>query len=189
MKAFLRAMLVFAAIQAAAFATVIGGLQREVRAARAEVQAAKERYLARKKVAVNLDLYRDQLREVDRRFGESLEALPNRTDESFAGVGAAAVARGLQIDFLSIGSQESWRGPYAERAARVVVTGRFHDVAAFMADLTRLPGSLLLDAFLIGRAAAPGLVTMKASVRAFRFVSGEERAERRGAPPPERREI
>src|SRR3990172_12558180 len=42
-------------------------------------EALKKDYLAKKTQAVNLDLHKQQLREIDTRFGALLEQLPHKT--------------------------------------------------------------------------------------------------------------
>ena len=51
----------------------------ELEIGRAAEVKLKDQYLAKKKQAVNLDLHRQQLREIDTQFGALLRQLPNRS--------------------------------------------------------------------------------------------------------------
>lgn len=57
----------------------------------------KEDYVAKKRLVVNLDLYRQQLEDIDRSFGALLKQLPNRSEvESLlVEVNQAGLGRGL----------------------------------------------------------------------------------------------
>src|SRR5258706_8881367 len=60
----------------------------------------KEDYLDKKKQAVNLDLHRQQLREIDTQFGALLRQLPNKSqmDALLVDINQAALGRGLQVN-------------------------------------------------------------------------------------------
>lgn len=151
-----------------------------IASARAVVALLKDRYVERKKVAVNLDLYRNQLREADRLFGRLLYELPNRIDDTFLPVRIAARARGLCIELLGPKEGEGVSGAIAEREAALVLSGPFQAVAAFIADLTRLPASVRLDPFVIERSPSPGRVVLRARLRAFRYRDDQEIAAQLG---------
>src|SRR4051812_35101909 len=62
----------------------------------------KEAYVDKKKQAVNLDLHRQQLREIDTQFGALLRQLPNRSqmDALLVDINQAGLGRGLQFDLF-----------------------------------------------------------------------------------------
>src|SRR3972149_10721484 len=55
------------------------GQIEELERGRGEEAKLKENYLNKKKQAVNLDLHRQQLREIDTQFGALLRQLPNKS--------------------------------------------------------------------------------------------------------------
>src|SRR3954469_13377120 len=81
----------------------------------AEETKLKSDYLDRKKQAINLDLHRQQLREIDTQFGALLRQLPNRSqmDALLVDINQAGLGRGLQFDLFRPASGEIRREFYA----------------------------------------------------------------------------
>src|SRR3989304_10553590 len=65
-------------------------------AGRAQEGKLKEEYKSKKQQAINLDLYRQQLREIDSSFGALLKQLPNRSqmDALLVDINQAGLGRG-----------------------------------------------------------------------------------------------
>jgi type IV pilus assembly protein PilO len=111
-----------------------------------EESSLKQQYLEKKKQAVNLDLYKEQLAEIDRSFGALLKQLPNRSeiDALLIEVNQAGLGRGLQFDLFRPG-QEQVRDFYAELPVAVKINGTYHDFGAFAADIAKLPRIVTLN--------------------------------------------
>src|SRR5688572_24907845 len=71
----------------------------------------KEQYLGKKKQAINLDLHRQQLREIDTQFGALLRQLPNKSqmDALLVDINQAGLGRGLQFELFKPAANESVR--------------------------------------------------------------------------------
>ena len=152
-------------------------------AADLEVQALQREYLRKKAMVPHLDVYRKQLSEMDRMFGAMLAQLPDRFYDD-GDVSAAAKARGLRVDVLAV-SKGEWRQEYyAQTPARIVVTGRYHQVGAFLADVGRLRAGMRIEPFVIERSQQPGMVTLKGVLFANRYRNEEEVAAQRKAAKP-----
>jgi len=69
---------------------------------RGEETRLKDQYLDKKKQAINLDLHRQQLREIDTQFGALLRQLPNRSqmDALLVDINQAGLGRGLQFELF-----------------------------------------------------------------------------------------
>src|SRR3954470_10328757 len=89
----------------------------------------KEEYVDKKKQAINLDLHRQQLREIDTQFGALLRQLPNRSqmDALLVDINQAGLGRGLQFELFRPAPSEITREFYAERPISVKVIGTYHD--------------------------------------------------------------
>src|SRR3989442_8845315 len=74
----------------------------------------KEEYLGKKKQAINLDLHRQQLREIDTQFGALLRQLPNRSqmDALLVDINQAGLGRGLQFELFKPAPSETVREFY-----------------------------------------------------------------------------
>ena len=142
----------------------------------------KEEYLAKKKVAINLDLHRQQLREIDTQFGALLRQLPNRSqmDALLVDINQAGLGRGLQFDLFRPAPAEITREFYAERPISVKVVGNYHDMGAFASDVGQLPRIVTLNDVTI-QAGKDNQLTMDVTARTFRYLDDEEIAAQRKA--------
>lgn len=99
----------------------------------------KEDYLNKKKQAVNLEEHRRQLAEIDKSFGTLLKQLPNKSEMEalLIDINQAGLGRGLQFELFKPGS-EATKDFYAELPITVAITGTYHDLGAFAADIAKL---------------------------------------------------
>lgn len=149
----------------------------------AEETQLKDQYLAKKKQAVNLDLYVQQLNEIDRSFGALLKQLPNRAEvESLlVEINQAGLGRGLQFELFRPGA-EAKRDFYAELPISIKVTGTYHDIGAFASDIGRMSRIVTLNNMSIVPGAGDSL-TMDALTKTFRYLDEEEVAAQRKSAP------
>jgi type IV pilus assembly protein PilO len=135
----------------------------------------KEEYLNKKKQAINLDLHRQQLREIDTQFGALLRQLPNRSqmDALLVDINQAGLGRGLLFDLFRPAPSEITRDFYAERPISVKVVGTYHDMGAFASDVGQLPRIVTLNDVTI-TAGKDNQLTMDATARTFRYLDDEE---------------
>src|SRR6202008_1193241 len=124
---------ILVAISVAGFFADTQGQIEELEKGQGDEVKLKEEYLKKKQQAVNLDLHRQQLREIDTQFGALLRQLPNRSrmDALLADIYQAGTARVLRVDLFRPAPSESTREFYAERPIPVRVTGSYHDMGAF----------------------------------------------------------
>ena len=150
------------------------GQQREVK--------LKEDYVNKKKQSINLDLHRQQLREIDTQFGALLKQLPNKSqmDALLVDINQAGLGRGLQFELFRPAASETRRDFYAELPITVKVTGNYHDMGAFASDVGQLSRIVTLnDVSII--AGNDGNLTMDAVARTFRYLDDDEVADMRRA--------
>lgn len=144
----------------------------------------KEEYVAKKKQAVNLDLYTQQLNEIDRSFGALLKQLPNKAEvESLlVEINQSGMGRGLQFELFKPG-QEVVMDFYAELPINVRMTGSYHDFGAFAGDIGRLSRIVTLNniAITANPQAKDGVLVMDAVTKTFRYLDEEEIAAKKKA--------
>ncbi len=142
----------------------------------------KQQYLGKKKLAINLDLYRQQLREIDTQFGALLRQLPNKSqmDALLVDINQAGLGRGLQFELFRPAPRELVREFYAELPITVKVVGNYHDMGAFASDVGQLSRIVTLNdvAILAGK---DGTLTLDATARTFRYLDDDEIAAQRKA--------
>ena len=155
----------------------------QLEAGRTEEQKLKGDYLNKKRQAVNLDLHRQQLREIDTQFGALLRQLPNKSqmDALLVDINQAGLGRGLQFELFKPASQENAREFYAELPIQVKVMGTYHDMGAFASDVGQLSRIVTLNDVKIDTG-KDGNLTMEATARTFRYLDeGEVAAQRKAA--------
>jgi type IV pilus assembly protein PilO len=154
-------------------------------AAGAEQEAKlKEEYKGKKQLAVNLDLYRQQLREIDSSFGALLKQLPNKSqmDALLVDINQAGLGRGLQFELFRPAPQETMKDFYAELPVSVRVTGSYHDMGQFASDIAQLSRIVTLNDLTITPAGkGGGVLAMDAIAKTFRYLDEEEVAKQRQA--------
>jgi type IV pilus assembly protein PilO len=148
----------------------------------AEETKLKDDYLDKKKQAVNLDLHRQQLREIDTQFGALLRQLPNKSqmDALLVDINQAGLGRGLQFDLFKPATTENQREFYAELPITVKVVGTYHDMGAFASDVGQLSRIVTLNDVAI-QTSKDGVLTMDATARTFRYLDDTEVAAQRKA--------
>src|SRR5712672_1940573 len=148
----------------------------------AEETKLKEDYVDKKKQAVNLDLHRQQLREIDTQFGALLRQLPNKSqmDALLVDINQAGLGRGLQFDLFKPAPSENQREFYAELLITVKVVGTYHDMGAFASDVGQLSRIVTLNDVAI-QTGKDGVLTMDATALTFRYLDDEEVAAQRKA--------
>ncbi|MCC6610403.1 MAG: type 4a pilus biogenesis protein PilO [Burkholderiales bacterium] len=142
----------------------------------------KDDYVAKKRQAVNLDLHRQQLQEIESSFGALLKQLPNKSqmEALLVDINQAGLGRGLQFDLFRPAPQETMKDFYAELPITVRVTGNYHDMGAFASDIGQLPRIVTLNdlALAVGK---DGNLTMDTTAKTFRYLDEEEIAAQRKA--------
>ncbi len=142
----------------------------------------KEEFLNKKRQAVNLELYVQQLAEIDRSFGALLKQLPNKSevDALLVEINQAGMGRGLQFELFKPG-QEQVRDFYAELPITVRLTGNYHDLGAFAGDIGRLSRIVTLNNLKISAQQGTSTLVMDAVTKTFRYLDEEEVARQRKA--------
>ena len=148
---------------------------------RAQNEEAKLRvaYSEKKAKAVNLELYVQQLKEIEQAFGALLKQLPNKSemDALLTDINQAGLGRGLQFELFRPATRERMADFYAELPITVRVTGTYHDMGAFASDVAQLPRIVTLND--IGITNDKGTLVMDATAKTFRYLDEDEIAKQR----------
>ena len=145
----------------------------------------KEEYKGKMQQAVNLDLYRQQLREIDNSFGALLKQLPNKSqmDALLVDINQAGLGRGLQFELFRPAQHETMKDFYAELPISVRITGSYHDMGQFASDVAQLSRIVTLNDISISPASNrdSSVLVMDATAKTFRYLDEEEIANQRKA--------
>ena len=151
-----------------------GQLEELDAGAAAEVKL-KDDYVNKQRQAINLDLYRQQLREIDSSFGALLKQLPNRSqmDALLVDINQAGLGRGLQFELFKPAPAETKREFYAELPVTLKLAGTYHDMGHFASDIGKLSRIVTLNDISL-TTAKDGMLTMDTVAKTFRYLDDEE---------------
>jgi type IV pilus assembly protein PilO len=135
-------VLVFVALAAASFWYFVWSDQKpKLDAATAEERSLRDTFKAKHSKAVNLEVYQQQLADIERSFGALLRQLPGKTevqslliDISQVGVGA-----GLEEKLFQPAANENAKDFYAELPIKIRLTGSYHQMGEFVSGIAALP--------------------------------------------------
>lgn len=143
-----------------------------------EVQL-RQQYQTKLKKAVSLDGLRQQ-REQVRQFVDLLEKqLPGKAemDALLSDINQAGLGRSLQFDLFKPGNV-AIKDYYAELPIAIKVTGRYHDIGAFAADIAHLSRIVTLNDLAVAPASDKDrigdLLVLNATAKTFRYLDPEE---------------
>jgi len=136
-------------------------------------------YTEKKAKAINYDLYRQQLFEIEQAFGALVKQLPNRAemDALLTDINQAGLGRGLQFELFKPAAQERMADFYAELPIAIRITGNYHDMGAFASDIAQLPRIVTLNDIAITN--DKGVLAMDAVAKTYRYLDEEEVATQR----------
>lgn len=174
---------ILVALPAIGYALVWQDQLDEIEKGRQQEVKLKDDYKGKKAQAINLDLLKQQLREIDTQFGALLKQLPNKAqmDALLVEINQAGLSRGLQFELFKPAPTETAREFYAELPITLKLTGTYHDMGGFAADVGQLPRIVTLNDVGLG-ADKDGNLTMDVTARTFRYLDeGELAAARKAA--------
>lgn len=150
--------------------------------ARQEEQKLKDTFLAKKKEAINLDIHKQQLKDIEQSFGALLKQLPNKAemDALLTDINQAGLNRGLQFELFKPAQQEIFSEFYAELPISIRVTGSYHDIGGFASDVAALPRIVTISDINLSTT-KEGSLAMDAMARTYRYLDEEEVAKQRKA--------
>ncbi len=168
----------FIAIGVAAFLwfVLLTDYEEELQAAQAKEVVLKAEYQKNLIKAINLEALKKQREQVQQYVLQLEKQLPSKAEMSalLSDINQAGLGRSLQFDLFRPG-QIVVRDYYAELPIAVRVTGKYHDMGAFAADIANLSRIVTLNNLTIAPAAKDsGNLTMDATARTFRYLDPEE---------------
>jgi type IV pilus assembly protein PilO len=176
-------LLIFIIIQVAAYFLIWNDQTDQIEKGRQDVAKQKETFLEKKKLAVNLEAYRQQRQEIEQAFGALLKQLPNKSemDALLIDINQAGLGRGLAFELFRPSEKENVTEFYAELPVNIKVTGNYHDLGAFASDVAKMPRIVLLTDLKIDPVKDSGTLSMEAVAKTYRYLDEEEAAKQRSA--------
>ena len=177
---------------AAVTAVVITGLwfvwlsasDEELMAERATEAKLREDFTKKLSQAASLEALKKQRELVQQYVTQIEKQLPSKAeiDALLSDINQAGLGRSLQFELFRPG-QVSVKEYYAELPIAVRVTGRYHDMGAFAADIANLSRIVTLNNLNL-TPAKEGTLTMDATAKTFRYLDNDEIALQRKTAAP-----
>ncbi len=173
-------ILLFVLIQVAAYFFLWQYQAEQIEKGRQDVVKQKETFLEKKKLAVNLEAYKQQRAEIEQSFGALLKQLPNKSemDALLIDINQAGLGRGLAFELFRPAEKENITEFYAELPVNIKVTGNYHDLGAFASDVAKMPRIVLLTELKLDPP-KDGVLAMEAVAKTYRYLDEEEVAKQR----------
>jgi type IV pilus assembly protein PilO len=173
-------LLIFIGLQVAAYFVFWQAQVEAIDKGRQDVAKQKETFLEKKKLAVNLEAYKQQRAEIEQSFGALLKQLPNKSemDALLIDINQAGLGRGLQFDLFKPAATENFTEFYAELPVNIKVTGNYHDLGAFASDVAKMPRIVLLTELKLDPP-KDGVLSMEAVAKTYRYLDEEEVAKQK----------
>ncbi|UJW81419.1 type 4a pilus biogenesis protein PilO [Hydrogenophaga sp. SL48] len=151
-------------------------VDEELLAEQAQEQQLREDYRKKLVQAVNLDALKKQLEQVQQYVSQLEKQLPSKAemDALLSDINQAGLGRSLQFELFRPG-QVSVKEYYAELPITVKVTGGYHDIGLFAADIANLSRIVTLNNLAIVPVKdREGFLTLDCTAKTFRYLDQEE---------------
>ena len=149
----------------------------ELEAERNKEPGLKQDYRSKLAQAVNLPELRKQKQQVEEYVTQLEKQLPGKAemDALLTDINQAGIGRGLQFELFRPGAV-AVRDYYAELPITIRVSGRYHDIGAFAADVANLSRIVTLhDLSIAGvQREGGGSLSMDAVARTYRYLDANE---------------
>jgi type IV pilus assembly protein PilO len=141
----------------------------------------KDEFKVKTDKAAKLELYKEQLAEMEASFGALLRQLPSTTEvESLlVDVSQTGLASGLEVKKFKPSAEEK-KGFYAELPISLEVSGSFHQLATFISGIAALPrivtiSNMKLEPFdTKEEISSSGKLRMSATAKTYRYLQEDE---------------
>ena len=137
----------------------------------------RDDYKAKMAQAINLDALEAQQQQVNRYVERLEKQLPSKAEMAalLSDINQAGIGRGLQFELFKPG-QVVVKDYYAELPIDIKVTGTYHDIGAFAADIANLSRIVTLHNLVIQspKDISSGVLQMEATARTYRYLDQAE---------------
>ena len=142
-----------------------------------EEQKLRSEFVTKHSKAVNLDVYKQQLKDIERSFGALLRQLPGKTEvpSLLVDISQTGLAAGLQEKLFQPEAEQK-RDFYAELPIKIRLTGSYHQFGEFVSGIAALPRIVTLDDISIkpDNKDAYDALSMELTAKTYRYLDEDE---------------
>ncbi|MHC8337128.1 type 4a pilus biogenesis protein PilO [Pseudomonas sp. HLT2-19-2] len=145
----------------------ISDLQGHLDLKREEESTLKEQFANKAHMAANLELYTQQMKQMENSFGVLLRQLPSDTEVPglLEDITRTGLGSGLEFEEIKL-LPEVTQPFYIELPIQITVTGAYHDLATFVSGVAGLPRIVTLHDFDLAPANPEGGPKLRMSILA-----------------------
>src|SRR3954469_5820103 len=144
-------------------------------------QQLRQEFKTKHSKAVNLEVYKGQLKDIERSFGALLRQLPGKTEvpNLLVDISQTGVAAGLEEKRFQPAAEQK-KDFYAEQPFRLRLVGSYHQFGEFVSGIAALPRIVTLHDIEIKAVNASGKdfdnLTLDLTAKTYRYLDEEELA-------------
>ncbi|MET0660739.1 MAG: type 4a pilus biogenesis protein PilO [Steroidobacteraceae bacterium] len=143
-----------------------------------EEQTLRTEFRTKHAKAVNLELYKQQLADIQKSFGAMLRQLPGKTEvpNLLVDISQTGLAAGLQQQLFQPLPEQN-RDFYAEAPIKIRLTGTYHQMGEFVSGIAALPRIVTLHDVAIKsieKSANYDQLTLDVTAKTYRYLDDEE---------------
>jgi len=152
----------------------LNAIDEELISEKAKEVQLRQDYTTKLTKAINLEALKKQREQVQQYVTQLEKQLPSKAemDALLSDINQAGLGRSLQFELFRPG-QVIVKDYYAELPIAVKVTGQYHDMGAFAADIANLSRIVTLNNIVI-TPVKDGNLVMDATAKTFRYLDNEE---------------
>ena len=142
------AVLLMLLVLALGYTFYLSDLEDQLNLKREEESTLKEQFATKAHMAANLELYTQQMKEMENSFGMLLRQLPSDTEVPglLEDITRTGLGSGLEFEEIKL-LPEVTQQFYIELPIQITVTGAYHDLATFVSGVAGLPRIVTLHDF------------------------------------------
>jgi len=138
----------------------------------------REEFHTKHAKAVNLDLYKQQLADIEKSFGAMLRQLPGQTEMKnlLVDISQSGTQTGLQTELFQPLPEQN-RDFYAEVPIQIRLTGSYHQMGEFVSYIAALPRIVTLHDVTIrtvGKAGTYDQLSLDVTAKTYRYLDDSE---------------
>lgn len=149
----------------------------ELQRFQAEEQQLRTQFRDKHAKAVNLEVYKQQLTDIERSFGAMLRQLPGKTEvpNLLVDISQTGLAAGLEEKLFQPQTEQK-KDFYAELPIRIRLTGNYHEFGAFVSGIAALPRIVTLHDIVIKPDSkdAYDVLTLDLTAKTYRYLDEDE---------------
>lgn len=163
-------LLIFAVIWGAGYYFMIKDKRIELAQLEQTETELRASFEIKQSKAVNLEAYKEQMKEMELSFASMLQQLPRKSEvaDLLVDISRTGLVNGLEFELFKP-EEERPIDFYIELPITMRVTGTYHQFAEFISGIAALPRIVTLHNFKMGPLTSDGNMTMDITAKTYRY--------------------